>query len=129
MFTRISSPLALLALVACSQQPEASQSDPLAAAEAQARSRLADSGRIYCAVGGETEFRPDCSLERTQGNDGLILTLHHPDGGFRRLLVTGDGRGVIAADGAEPAVVTPVSRGVVEVAIASDRYRLPATVQ
>jgi len=129
MFSRTFSPLALLAIAACSQPPEASQPDLLAAAEAEARSQLAESGQIYCALDGASEFRLGCMLERTRGQDGLVLTLHHPDGGFRRLLVTGDGRGVIAADGAEPAIVSPVSADTVEVAIADDRYRLPATVR
>jgi hypothetical protein len=61
--------------------------------------------------------------------DGLSLTVRAPNGGFRRLLVTKDGRGVIAADGAVPARVCPVSANRIEVAIAGDRYRLPATVR
>jgi hypothetical protein len=57
-----------------------------------------------------------------------VLTLHNPDGGFHRLLVTKDGRGVVAADGAEPAIVRVVGEREIEVAIGGDRYRLPATV-
>jgi hypothetical protein len=118
-------------LAACSAEPEpdAAAVDPLVEAEAAARVRLAESGMVYCAVSGETEFRPACQVEQTESDAGLILTLRHPDGGFRRLLVARDGRGLVAADGAEPALVSPVSDREVEVAIAFDRYRLPATVR
>ena len=68
-------------------------------------------------------------IERSDGAQGRIITLRGPDGGFRRLLITRDGRGVIAADGAEPARVTPLSSDRIEVAIGRDRYRLPATVR
>ena len=44
------------------------------------------------------------------------------------MLVTHDGRGVIAADGAEPAKVTVVGTDGIEVSIGGDRYRLPATI-
>jgi glucose/arabinose dehydrogenase len=83
--------------------------------------------RIECAVDGAA-FARACTLERAAGPDGLVLTVHAPSGGFRRLLVTKDGRGVAAADGAEPAKVTVLGPGRIEVAIGGDRYRLPATV-
>ncbi|PSJ39954.1 hypothetical protein C7I55_12205 [Sphingomonas deserti] len=82
-----------------------------------------------CAVAGAETFAPDCSVERRMTSDGLALTVRGPDGGFHRLLVTRDGRGVVAADGAVPAQVTPVAANRIEVAIAGDRYRLPATVK
>ncbi|MEM8695111.1 MAG: hypothetical protein AAGE05_03710 [Pseudomonadota bacterium] len=121
----------LLALAACGSATDerAVESDPIVEAEVAARAELAESGTIYCAVGGAAELRSECRIERNRSDDGLVLTLRHPDGGFRRLLVTGDGRGLVAADGAEPAVVNPVSEREIEVAIASDRYRLPATVR
>jgi len=84
----------------------------------------APDGRIECAVGGTT-FERACRLSR----EGERLTIHHPDGGFRRLLIARDGRGVVAADGAEQAEVAVIARDRIEVALGSDRYRLPATVQ
>lgn len=119
-------------LASCSGGDDPAQgeaADPLLVAEAHARRDLIEGGMVYCATAGETGFRPDCTLERTQSEEGQILTIRHPDGGFRRLLVTNDGRGVIAADGAEPAQISPLSQGEIEVAIADDRYRLPATVR
>ena len=85
--------------------------------------------RIACAVEGATTFSSSCIVERAAGEDGPILTLHHPSGGFRRLLVTGDGRGVVAADGAEPARVSVIADDRIEVSIAGDSYRLPATIK
>ena len=84
--------------------------------------------RIACSLSAGRGFANDCTVEQTRTEEGLVLTVRHPDGGFRRLLVTRDGRGVIAADGAEPARVLPLSAREIEVAIGALRYRLPATV-
>jgi hypothetical protein len=84
--------------------------------------------RISCAVDGAPAFAPVCIVERTAGRD-VLLTIRSPSGSFRRLVATQDGRGVMAADGAEPATVTIVGKGLIEVAIGSDRYRLPARVR
>ena len=88
-----------------------------------------DADRIDCAVAGAREFAPVCAIERMQGADGLTLTIRHPDGGFRRLKVTSDGRGVIAADGSETATVSIAGDRQIEVTVGKDRYRLPATVK
>ncbi len=113
--------LMLLALAACGD-PDAARRDALAAADAQA-------DRIDCALEGAPRFERVCAVERSSGPDGLILTVRSPGGSFRRLLVTTDGRGVVAADGADPAAVTLLGDQRIEVAIAGDRYRLPATVK
>jgi hypothetical protein len=84
---------------------------------------------VECAPAGQTAFERKCAIERLEEPAGLTLTIRHPDGAFRRLLVTGDGRGVVTADGAEPATVSVAGGNVIEVAVAGDRYRLPATVK
>lgn len=85
---------------------------------------------IDCALGKDGGFKPVCSVERSADSNGaLLLILHHPDGGFRRLLVTTDGRGVVAADGASPAQVTMLADHLIEVAVDEDRYHLPASVK
>ena len=89
----------------------------------------ADAGDIACAPQGASDFKPVCTLDRVAGDGGLSLVVHNPDGGFHRLLVTKDGRGVVAADGAEKATVTIAGPGEIEVAIGGDRYRLPATIK
>lgn len=108
--------LALLILAGCSN-------DAVPAPQRDAAD--AGDGRIECRPQGEAAFARTCLVERT----GDELTLRKPDGGFRRLTVTRDGRGVIAADGAEPARVTLLSDNRIEVAIGGDSFRLPATVQ
>ncbi|MDV3456387.1 hypothetical protein RZN05_05280 [Sphingomonas sp. HF-S4] len=85
--------------------------------------------KIPCAAPGTVDLAPLCTLDREETPNGVILTLRHPDGAFHRLQVTQDGRGVIAADGAEPAKVTPIGPDSIEVALGGARYRLPATVR
>jgi hypothetical protein len=129
MSTRISkqlqvfTTLLLLPLAACGREQRTSTQ-----IEAQQRSGTASDTRIPCARGAAA-FASVCTIEQAQGNDGLILTVRHPDGAFRRLLVTQDGRGVIAADGAEVAKVTIIGADGIEVALGGNRYRLPATVK
>jgi len=90
----------------------------------------ASDDRIECAAAGTETFEAVCTIERMTNDKGeLVLTVRDPTGGFRRLLVTKDGRGVIAADGAEPAKVSVIEGNRIEVVIAGDRYRLPATVK
>ena len=40
---------------------------------------------LACARGADAPLSPDCTVERTPTQDGVILTVRHPDGGFRRL--------------------------------------------
>ncbi len=84
--------------------------------------------RIECAIDGAAAFERICTVERTAGPE-ILFTLRSPDGSFRRLVATRDGRGVMAADGSEPATVTVAGKDLIEVAIGPDRYRLPARVQ
>lgn len=107
----------------CGEAPEGS-----GAGDPGVLSAGADESRIECAIGGEDWARV-CPIERMQGLDGLTLTVRHPDGGFRRLLVTKDGRGVVPADGAETGSLRVIGADRIEVTVAGDRYRLPATVR
>lgn len=117
--------LPLLALAACgARQPE----NTAAARAANTSAEADEAGRILCAPPGQSELGRLCTLDRESGAQGLVLVVHNPDGGFHRLLVTKDGRGVIAADGAEAATVTIVGKGLIDVAVGGARYRLPATI-
>ncbi|MEA3009805.1 MAG: hypothetical protein QOJ91_1497 [Sphingomonadales bacterium] len=98
-------------LAACGSPPEAKALD-----------------RIECALDGASAFERLCTIERDSGRDALF-TLRGPSGSFRRLAATRDGRGVTAADGAEPATVTVIGKDLIEVSIGRDRYRLPARVR
>lgn len=88
-----------------------------------------DASAIDCAPPGQQDFARVCTVDRMRDDEGLILTLRQPDGGFHRLRVTTDGRGVVAADGAEEAAVGVIDGNRIEVAIGGARYRLPATVK
>ncbi|WP_338061600.1 hypothetical protein [Sphingomonas pollutisoli] len=116
-----------LALAACGERT--ADTDTLATVEAQQRAAADDDGLIECAPKGAGSFTRACTVDRTESDQGLVLTVRHASGAFHRLLVTKDGRGVVAADGAEPAVVTILGPGRIEVALSGDRYRLPATVK
>lgn len=121
---RISSAVLLtLALTACGRRDA-----PVETVENSVAQPTSDD-RIDCALSGATAFSRDCTVERTGTGENLILTVRHPDNGFHRLAVAKDGRGVVAADGAEAAKVTMLGDGRLEVAIGGDRYRLPATVK
>lgn len=109
--------LAPLALAACHSQP----------ATAPPAERVAADKLIPCAK-GNAPLESACSIEIAKRPDGPLVTVRNPDGGFHRLLVTRSGRGVIAADGAQQAVMTPVDAATIEIAIGGDRYRLPATL-
>jgi hypothetical protein len=85
-------------------------------------------GRIDCRIGADDQFNRFCTVEREKSEQGTVITVRKPDGGFRRLVATRDGRGVAAADGAEQAAVTIVGENLIEVAIAGDAFRLPARI-
>ena len=88
------------------------------------RGEVAGGGVADCAIGPGAGWMRGCSVER----EGGLLTVRHPDGAFRRFRIVGDGRGLIAADGAEQAKVAILDKGLIEVSVAQDRYRLPASV-
>ena len=113
----------LLLLAACGGAPD---NGDLAEAEARGSREAAANGRIECALEGAKLFDRTCTVEEMSGVEGTVLVVGRPNVGYRRLQITTDGRGVVSADGAEPAKVTIVSDGMIEVAIGSDRYRLPA---
>ncbi|MGK6319760.1 hypothetical protein [Sphingomonas sp. DT-204] len=119
MSTRIFSLALPLLLAACGQG-----SNP----DSTAGAGRAAGDRIECAPPGAQGFARVCAVDRTRSDEGLVLTVHQPGGGFHRLRTTGDGRGVVAADGAEPVEVSVVDSRTIEVAIGGARYRLPATV-
>lgn len=116
MFTRISSAAALILLAGCGSGSADTPSAPARPTEA-----------IECALAGAASFARTCTVERVAAKEGLQLVVRHPDGGFRRFDVVTDGRGLVTADGAQPAVVA-VRPGGIEVTVGADRYRFPATV-
>ena len=77
---------------------------------------------IACAIGQDADFAEDCTLERVAGGDAVIL--HHPDGGFRRIMLDPATGVPVAADGAESVVIEQADDAV-QFAIGPDRYRIP----
>ncbi len=115
--------LPLVLLGGCNAAPDNSA---LAEAEARQAKEAALNGRIDCALEGAKLFDRTCTIEEMSGAEGTILVVGRADTGYRRLAIATDGRGVVSADGSEPAKVTIVGDGMIEVAIGGDRYRLPA---
>ena len=126
--TRSAALLLAMSAAACSPEQTAN-TQVLANVEAAQDRDAADNGLINCSVGAAAMLSRVCSVDRQESERGLILTVRHPDGGFRRLLVTKDGHGVVAADGAQAAQVTLVGTNEIEVALGDDVYRLPVTVK
>ncbi|MEI4507851.1 hypothetical protein WBQ88_09990 [Sphingopyxis sp. CCNWLW253] len=115
--------LVLVALTGCNRAPDNSD---LAEAEARGSREAAENGRIECALEGAKLFDRTCTVEEMSGEGGAVLVVGRSNVGYRRLQITTDGRGVVSADGAEPAKVSIIGNNVIEVAIGNDRYRLPA---
>lgn len=109
---------ALLLLAGCGGAAPSSRDNSATAADAAP----VDDGKADCALAGSGDWARDCLIERA----GAMLTLRHPDGGFRRFRVLADGRGLEAADGAEAAKLRILDDKLIEVVAGDDRYRLPA---
>ncbi len=125
MCTRIFSFALVLLLMGCGESKKSNGPAPFVQQSSASVETPVEPLKTVCAVEGEPELAPVCDRELVGG----LLTLRHPSGGFRRLEVVTDGRGVISADGAEPAKVATVGTSLIEVSVGSDRYRLPAVVQ
>tara|TARA_R100000049_G_C1933360_1_gene77204 strand:- start:597 stop:1013 length:417 start_codon:yes stop_codon:yes gene_type:complete len=81
---------------------------------------------IACAPDGAQSFAATCSVERVEVEGKILLTVFHPDGGFRRFEQLPDGSGLAAVAGAD-AVTQTLSGDILEVSLAGNRYRFPAT--
>lgn len=104
---------ALLLLAACDNPETATERAATAATSADG---------IDCALAGADAFARHCRLERTAAG---ALTVHHPDGGFRRVTFAEAGTAA-PADGADQGRTQRLPDGRIEWAIDRDRYRLPA---
>lgn len=105
-----------LVLAACSEPP---------AEQPQAEE---GSDAIECALGDGSTFGADCLVEREEVDGQTLLTIRHPDGGFRRFQQLDDGRGLVEVDGADQ-VSRALEDGTLLISIGADRYRFPAAVK
>ncbi len=81
---------------------------------------------IDCAIGAGADYSTVCTIERVSDEEGDVLLLHHPDGGFRRLtykVQTGELSTVDGADLLEDRSLEPGKAR--EFAIGEDRYLVP----
>lgn len=100
----------------------------LAACKGSKDEPIAGSTPIDCLMPGASGFKPVCSMEKMESPDGTVIVARAMDGGFRRLLIVPDGRGVVAADGAEPVAVKPAGAEHIDVTAGDVVYRLPARI-
>lgn len=100
----------------------------LLAACRDADAPVSGSRPVECRLADKTGFEPACTVERMRSPEGPVLVVRRGDGSFRRLLIVKDGRGVIAADGAQPVAVRAGDDGHIEVTAGDMVYRLPAKV-
>lgn len=100
---------ALVALTACSRTDDAIRGDSIA-----------------CGIGGAS-FAQGCRLERIGVGKSALFVAHHPDGGFRRLLLSADGKGLAPADGADEAS-SVVHKDAIELRVGQDRYLIPLSL-
>ncbi len=135
---RILSPLLIaacfFALSACGSDDAAPDRDfekvgNVGEADQIAQEEAAADGKIDCAVNGAKEFGRVCKVDRIANDKGQLLTIYHPNGGFRRYRVLINGKGVEAAEGAEQPEISVINNDWIEVSTAGDRYRLPARVK
>ncbi len=86
----------------------------------------ADAQTISCALRGAGTFASSCTIEKAEIDGKTLLTVFHPDGGFRRFEQLADGSGLAAVAGAD-AVTQTLSGDTLEIALAGNRYRFPAS--
>ena len=120
MFLRISSAaIVALVLAACSSGGDAGDSVGTDGASATSAAQT-----VPCALAGSRSFTAQCGLETSNSDGKSIVTLRHPDGGFRRLIALEGGKRYAAADGSDE-VVLEVNGAEIEVTLGDDHYLLP----
>lgn len=77
---------------------------------------------VLCAVNGASKFARKCAVERSNRGGQQVLVIRHPDGGFRRFVLSADGRELAAADGADVVSLALVGKQT-EVRVDVDAYR------
>lgn len=83
---------------------------------------------VSCRLSGQADFADGCTLEWLADTTGgeREFVIRHEDGGFRRFLLSGDGRRVNVGAGAEPLEAEGPSNGLIELRVGGDAYRVSA---
>ncbi len=109
MFLRIFSAVLAFALAACGAETPPAPPAP--------------GDFVDCAIGAGAELRPVCTLETVAGTNEIVI--HHPDGGFRRLLRDAETGALAPLDGADPLVAEASGSVAVQFSVGADRYSIP----
>ena len=88
-----------------------------------------DDGKVLCALNGVTNLTAVCTHTVIEAAGSTQLLLEGPEGDFRRFTILKDGRGLETSDGAEPASISLLDGGKIEVSVGQDKYVLPAKVK
>jgi hypothetical protein len=107
-----------LLLGACSSGGSDSKAQTPAAAASDAQS-------VPCALAGSRSFTANCATEKVTSEGQTIVTVRHPNGGFRRLIELEGGRRYAAADGSDEVHIEP-NGAEIEVTLGDDHYLFPA---
>lgn len=83
---------------------------------------------IECSLGEGSDFGPDCMVEREEIDGQTVLTVRHPDGGFRRFVQLNDGQGLAELDGADE-VNRSLDGSTLVIEVGQDSYRFDANVR
>ena len=84
-----------------------------------------DGESIACALGGSLQFKPDCTIERSEADGAQVIVVRLPEGGFHRFEVSKDGQQLFAADGADQ-TQSALKGDRFEVILGQDRFVIPA---
>jgi len=94
--------------------------------KAQATEAAASNAQVLpCALAGSRSFTANCATEKVTSAGQTIVTVHHPNGGFRRLIELEGGSRYAAADGSDEVHVER-NGAEIEVTLGDDHYLFPA---
>ncbi|APG62633.1 hypothetical protein LPB140_07350 [Sphingorhabdus lutea] len=83
--------------------------------------------KIMCALNGTDKFEKICVRENIVEKGQTIVTLKHPDGGFKRFIIV-KGRGLIAAEGFDNSEIEILDGSQILLRSGNDQYKLDAIV-
>jgi hypothetical protein len=120
MFLRTSSGILLLALAACS-----SKAGDQGAGGGLFGGEEVPAEKVPCALADAKTFTAVCTVERVNQDGKAMLIVHHPDGGFRRLVAMDGGKNYATVDGSDEVAIEANGKEI-EVTVADDHYLFSA---
>jgi hypothetical protein len=88
--------------------------------------QISEAARVPCHTLEASDVELTCAMrwEGKAGQSASHLVITHPDGSFRRFVVSDGGKSIEAADGAEPAITFGPDNGKIIVQVGQYRYRV-----